>query len=123
MRNDTKTFLSAVLGIPLVLGGVWGINAANETSVVVFQREHVATGEAEIPKPIDSSKEVAVTASVAPVASVPKPNPTPVKVVVQPVAVPSPVVTPVVAPVIETPPVEPTPKPVVVKKSRRTRAS
>lgn len=121
MRKDTKTFLSTVLGIPLILGGVWGFNAANEASVVVFEREHVATVEPEIPQPTELSKEVAVVATATPAA--PKPKPVPTKVVAQPVAVPPPVVTPVVAPVVETPPAEPTPKPVVVKKSRRTRAS
>lgn len=117
MRKDTQTFLSTVLGIPLILSGVWGVNEANEASTVVFEREHVAAVTPETPQPVELPKAVPVAVPTAPVR-----KPEPVKVV--PTApVPPPVVTPVVAPVVEAPPAEPAPKKVVVKKSRRTRAS
>lgn len=120
MRKDTKTFLSTVLGIPVILGGVWGFNAASEASVVVYQREHSATTESEIPEPIEPPKEVIVVATATPAPVRPS---VPVKIVAPPVEAPAPVVTPVAPTIVEPLPVEPAPKPVAEKKSRRTRAS
>ncbi|MFZ1988037.1 MAG: hypothetical protein WAV21_03350 [Minisyncoccia bacterium] len=119
MRKDTKTFLSAVLGVPLFLSGVWGFNAANEASTVVFQREQVANAEPEIQKPVEVPKEKITIATT----TAPSTKPVPVKSVTQPMAVPTPIVVPVVTPVVTPAPAEPTPTPVVVKKSRRTHAS
>lgn len=119
MRKDTRTFLATVLGIPLILGSAWGFNAANEASVVVYEREHVAAIEPEVPEPAETPE--AVTEPATPAA--PVRTPTPARTVAQPVVVPVPVVTPVVTPVIEPQPTEPAPTPVAKKKSRRTRAS
>jgi len=125
MRKDTKTFLSTVFGIPLILGGVWVFNAADEARVVVFQREPVVAVEPEVPQATEPVKEVPVVGTATPAAPAPKPKPPPAKVVAQPpVAVPPPAVTPVVVTVVETPQADPAPtKRAVVKKSRRTRAS
>ncbi len=120
MRKDTKTFLSTVLGIPLLLSGVWGVNALNEASVVVFEREPAEEAAPEMPVLVETPKEV-VTTTTAPVT--PAKKPVAVKPITVPAIVPPPAPVPVVTPVVTPPPAEPTPKPVVVKKSRRTRAS
>ncbi|KND47089.1 MAG: hypothetical protein AB199_01515 [Parcubacteria bacterium C7867-004] len=123
MKKDTKTFLYTVLGIPLVLSWVWGLNAANEASTVTYQREHVAEAVPEIVLPVEPAQEVVAVATATPVVPVPKP--VRAKPVPQPVVVPVPVAPPAVVTVVTPPPADPAPKPkpVAVKKARRTRAS
>jgi hypothetical protein len=123
MRKDTKTFLYTVLGIPLLLSMAWAFNAADEASVVVFQREHAETAVIEIPEPIEPMKDVPVSATVTPAVTAPKPKQVPVKIVAQPATVPPPVAMPVIVTAAEPVRAEPAPQPVTVKKSRRTRAS
>ncbi|HRH24097.1 MAG TPA: hypothetical protein PK109_00710 [Candidatus Paceibacterota bacterium] len=115
MRKDTKTFLTTVLGIPLVLSGAWGVNTANQAGVVVYEREAVAEDVPEVVVVPEVKEET------PPPVTVPAPKPVPVAVTPPPVVPAPPPPAPVVVATV-TPPVAPAPKP-VVKKSRRTRAS
>lgn len=120
MKKDTKTFLSAVLGIPIFLSGAWGANTLTTAGDVVYEREHTVAIAPPAPVPVVTPKKAAPAATT----TVPAKKPVPVKKpVTQPVVVPTPVVAPVVTIVTPPTPVVQQPEPVVVQKSRRTRAS
>ncbi|HWU24151.1 MAG TPA: hypothetical protein VN086_00125 [Candidatus Paceibacterota bacterium] len=114
MRKDTKTFLSAVLGIPLVLSAVWGVTAAGRESVMVFQREDNEAAEHAPIKPSQSRANPVVTTTTSR-----KTTSVPARAVSQPAAAPAPVVTTTVAP----DPVQQAPAPVYIQPSRITSAS
>lgn len=113
MRKDTKTFLLTVLGIPAFLSAAWGINAADEATVAVYERDHETDFLPITEEPVGFPEEVVVEEPatlrepVVPVTA-PAPTPTPAPVVIE---------TPAPQPVVETP------VKTVKKKSRRTRAS
>lgn len=117
MRKDTKTFLSAVLGIPLVLSAVWGITAAAHESVMVFQREGGEEVEDAPFKPSDSRSNPVVT--TAPKQT----TPVRVKTVSHAAATPTPAATPVVTTTVTPVPVQQAPAPVYIQPSRVTSAS
>jgi hypothetical protein len=128
MRNDTKTFLATVLGIPMILSGVWGYAAVHARKSEALEPAPAALVETKTPDPVtETAVPIIATTSPAPAAK------KPAQIKSAPVQIPTPVptATPVVAPVatatVTVPVVEPAPasapEPVVVKKSRRTRAS
>lgn len=118
MKNDTKTFLATVLGIPVALSGAWGVHAADAANEVVYQRDPVVTVQPQAQVPTTTPKKQ-VPATPVVVKKVP------VKTVAKPVTVPVPVPAPapVVTVVTTQPPVQAAPQPVVSRPSRRTRAS
>ncbi len=114
MKNDTRTFLSVILGVPLALTGVWGI--------------HEAQIQREAPVPIVEVVPAYVPVDPAPATSTPKKVPvaTPKPIVQktpEPVAIPVSAPAPVVVASAPAPAVAPVPVVHVVKKSRQTRAS
>lgn len=117
MRKDTKAFLSAVLGIPLVLSAVWGVTAAARESVMVFQREGDEGAEHAPLKPVDSYTNSVVT--TAPKQT----TPVRVKTVSHAAATPTPAATPVVTTTVTPVPVQQAPAPVYIQPSRITSAS
>ncbi len=110
----TKTFLPVLLGASVALGVLWGIHSAYADT----------TPESEVAcAPVDGPLVAVVIEDSVPTPQIPEPA-MPVAVpapVVQPVSVPPP--TPVSVVVEASAPVVKEKTPVVVKKSRRTRAS
>ena len=111
MKDDARTFLLTVLGIPLILSAATGIHALDAQSISVVTRP-----------PLDTSPPVVLEKEPEPAPVVPVA--VPVRVAVQPTPAPLPVQTPTPAPVVTTnAPVKTERVKKVSKPSRKTRAS
>ncbi len=120
MKKDTRTFLAAVLGIPLFLGTATGIHAMNSVNGATFERAPEVSDESPVEEATEAYADEPEE-EVAPAKQVAPPTPRPVAVAPTPTPVPTPAPAPVVT-ATTTPKPAPAPKP-KPSPSRRTHAS